>query len=331
MLPDEPRRAVRSGRRGRRRQRPRQHGRNIRRRPPGLTVRARRRAVGDPRPLRGDVAALPRGERRHADAHLSRRRRSEVSGRSGAAVAHGPARAGRADHARPLPGRRAPVHPRRAALAPSRLQPPRRRLGRAARRQQRRSPAAAARRGALAAPAGGSGRALSRPRGRSRDPPRRRRRRRDLPGLVRGDQQGDRRRDDRRLRLPDRLDDEGLDGVGRDAARRRGEARSRRADRRRAARAGALRSGREGAAHDAPSPHAHERHRRRHLHGHRPGRRLSRALRRPARGGCAEPSARGDVVVLQLRLLARRPGDREGHRRAPGTPRSRSVSSGRWG
>ena len=121
-------------------------------------------------------------------------------------------------------------------------------------------------------------------------------------GLVRAAQQGDRRRGDRRLRLPDRLDDEGLDGNGRHAARRRGEARSRRADRRRAARAGALRSGRHRAGHDAPPPHAHERHRRRRLHGHGPRRRLSRALRRAAGGGCAEPSARGDVVVLQLRL-----------------------------
>ena len=50
----------------------------------------------------------------------------------------------------------------------------------------------------------------------------------------------------------DRLDDQGLDGDGRDAARRRGQARSRRADRRRAARAGTRGSGRGSARHDAP-------------------------------------------------------------------------------
>ena len=73
-------------------------------------------------------------------------------------------------------------------------------------------------------------------------------------------QQGDRRRDDRRLRLPDRLDDQGLDGHRRDAARRRGETRSRRADHRRAAGVEARRSRRGLAGHDAPPVDAYERH-----------------------------------------------------------------------
>ena len=42
------------------------------------------------------------------------------------------------------------------------------------------------------------------------------------------------------------------------------------------------------------------------------------------RGG-AEPSARRHLVVLQLRLLARRPGDREAHRRHLGR---RDAASG---
>ena len=212
--------------------------------------------------------------------------------RPGAAVVHGAARARRTDAARPLPGRRAPVHPRRAALAPSRLQPPRHRLGGAVCRQHAARVAATARRRALAPPAGRPGGAPPRPRREPRHSPRRRRSGRDLCGRLRPAQQDDRRRDDRRLRLPDRLDDQGLDGDGRDAARRRGQARSRRADRRRAARAGARGSGRGDARHDAPPSHAHERHRRRRLHRHGARRRLPRALRRPAGGSRAEPPPR---------------------------------------
>ena len=136
----------------------------------------------------------------------------EMSGRPGAAVVHGITRARRADDARPLPGRRAPVHPRRSAVAPPRLQPPRHGLGGAACRRRGHAPATAARRRALAPPPGRPGRTPQGPGRDARHPPRRRGWcGRDLRGRLRPAQQGDRGRDDRGLRLPDRLDDEGLD------------------------------------------------------------------------------------------------------------------------
>ena len=76
----------------------------------------------------------------------------------------------------------------------------------------------------------------------------------------------------------------------------------------------AARSGRHQAGDRAASAHAHQRHRRRRLHRHRPRRRLPREVRRAARGGRAEPSARRDLVLLQLGLLAAGSRDREAHR-----------------
>ena len=81
--------------------------------------------------------------------------------------------------------------------------------------------------------------------------------------------------------------------------------------------------------HAAAPAHPHQRHRRRRLHRHRPRRRLPREVRRPARRRGAEPPARRDLVVLQLRLLAARPGHREAHRARPGTRRCASGSSRR--
>ena len=83
-------------------------------------------------------------------------------------------------HARPLPGRVAPVHPRRPPLAPSRLQPPRHGLAGAACRRTRRPSVATARRRALAASAGRPGGTSPRSRRRPRHPSRRRRCGRDV-------------------------------------------------------------------------------------------------------------------------------------------------------
>ena len=101
--------------------------------------------------------------------------------------------------------------------------------------------------------------------------------------------------------VPDRLDHQGLDGHGRHAAGRRGPARPRHPGRRGAARAPAVRPRRHQEGHDAAPAHPHQRHRRRRLHRHRPRRRLPREVRRAARRRRAEPPARRDLVLLQLR------------------------------
>ena len=166
-----------------------------------------------------------------------------------------------------------------------------------------------ARLGELADAAQGSRRDAGHP------PPPRRRRGRGGRGGPRAPEQGDGRRHDLRLGLPDRLDDEGLDGDRGDAAGGRGEAGPRRAARRRPPRAAARRCGRDAAGDDAAPALAHERDRRRHLHRHRSRRRLPREVRGRAERGGAEPPARRDLVLLQLGLLARRPRDREAHGR----------------
>ena len=81
--------------------------------------------------------------------------------------------------------------------------------------------------------------------------------------------------------------------------------------------------------HDPAPAHPHQRHRRRRLHRHRPRRRLPGEVRRPARRRRAEPPARRDLVLLQLRLLAARPDHREGHRQDLGRRRCASGSSRR--
>ena len=77
--------------------------------------------------------------------------------------------------------------------------------------------------------------------------------------------------------------------------------------------------------HDPAPAHPHQRHRRRRVHRHRPRRRLPREVRRVARRCRAEPPARRDLVVLQLRLLRARPGDREGHRQDLGRRDARAA------
>ena len=106
-------------------------------------------------------------ERRHADARLPRRGRPPVPGRPGAAVVHGATRARRADDARPLPGRSAPVHPRRAALAPSSTSTVASSTGWSSMPAHAARVDGRARRRALAPPAGRPGGAAPRPRRRS--------------------------------------------------------------------------------------------------------------------------------------------------------------------
>ena len=231
VLPDEPRRALRRGGRRRRRQRPRQHGRHLRRR---ATTCAELELGGEPwwdardryERCRRSPASTPSTRRRSS----TTARPTSLPGRPGAAVAHGAARARRPDAARPLPGRVAPVRPRRAPVAPRDFN------RRVVDWVEQYAGAAAASRprlddGALAAPARRAGRA----------PPRSRRERSascacgpgattscvELAyGLLNKETGVE---TTARLGVPDRLDDEGLDGDRRHAARRRGQARSRRA------------------------------------------------------------------------------------------------------
>ena len=78
------------------------------------------------------------------------------------------------------------------------------------------------------------------------------------------------------------------------------------------ARLGTARCRRPG---DGAAPaHPHQRDRRGHIHRHRPGRRLRRALRRPAGRGPVGVHAGRDVLLLQQRLRAARP-DHRGPRR----------------
>ena len=311
LLPHRPRPAVR--RRGRRRRglRPHQHGRHVRRRAPPRRARARRRCRGRrPRaptpPCRRCRVSTRSGRRRWSCtarptcAARSARPSSGTPRCASAACRPGWCSTPAASHLFILDG---------PAVAPHRLQPPGRRLGRAVRRRRagpRPAPIDAAhwqrRLAALAEAAPGARR-------RARHPPRRRggRAGRAGRGRARRAEQGHRRPGHRRLDLPDRLDLEGLDGHGRHAARRRGQARPRHPRRRGAARAPARRRRAHQGRDDPPPAHPHQRHRRRRLHRHRPGRRLPREVCGAARRCRAEPPARRDLVVLQRRLLAGRP------------------------
>ncbi len=128
-------------------------------------ARARRTVVERSRPVRADVAARACRRRRHADARLPRRRRRALPGRAGSRVARRAARARRPDPPRPLPRCFASVRDRRTPVASGRLEPPRRRLGRAVR--GRRTPGD--RRRALAAAPRPAGCAPRRSRRRARD------------------------------------------------------------------------------------------------------------------------------------------------------------------
>ena len=218
---------------------------------PARALRARRAAVGRPRPLRRDVAV-------HAASSDVRTPTLVCTARTTSA----------ARSARPSSGTRRcaseacrrgwcstrappPVHPRRPALAPrstttaasstgSSSTPAR---AAAPRRARRRALAAPARRRSPNGTASRAPRSAScaRPTGRDDEL------RRGAYGVLNkatGVETTD------RLGLPDRLDHQGLDGDARHAAGRRGAARPRRAGRRRAARAAARRPRR----HQAASP-----------------------------------------------------------------------------
>ncbi len=119
----------------------------------------------------------------------------------------------------------------------------------------------------------------------------------------------DRRRDHRRLALPDRLDQQAVDRVDDRPARRRGPVRPGRPDRQVVAR-GTCRP-----ADHRPSPaDPYQWHRRRPVHRHRPRRRLPAAVRRSARGRGPALRARYGVLVLQCRIRAARPLDRGARR-----------------
>ena len=281
------------------------------------------RPGGEPRALRRAFPAGAGGKGAHADAGRARRRRRPVPGRAGRAVVQRAARTGRADPAGALPGRVAPVHPRRPPVAPRGLQPPHRRLGRAVRGRAGQAGAAADRRRPLAPPPRRARAQAPRPRCGAGHPAARRRRGR--PGEPRRAEQGDRRRGHRRLGVPDRLDHQGVDGDRRDAAGRRRTAEAGRADHRRPARAAAGRPGRHQEGDAAAPADPHQRHRRRRVHRHRPRRRLPREVRRDPRPGRADPSARRDAVLLQLGVRPGRPGDREADREDVGRGPARAA------
>ena len=224
LLPDEPRRPVRGGRRRRRRQRPRQHGRHVRRRATTSASYELGGALGGtPRPVRRDVAARP-GRRSVDTPTLVYHGAADVRCPVGQAQQWHTALRERgvptrlvlypdASHLFILDGR--PSHridynrrvvdwveqyagdaaARAGTLDAAHWQ---RRLAELAERH--RVPGAAL--GILRMRPGRRRRAASRPRRRA--------------------EQGDRRRGDHRLGLPDRLDHQGLDRDGRHAARRRG-------------------------------------------------------------------------------------------------------------
>ena len=205
-------------------------------------LRAGRHAVGAAGDLRRDVAADPGRRRDHADADPPRPRRPDLPGRPGAAVAHLAARAWRPDRAGALPGRLPRVHPARPAVAARRLPPPGRRLGGAVHRC-----AVAVR--AWTARTGSGGWRCS-PRSTTCPAPSSASSHGDdtVERGVRRPQQAHRPAGHHRRGLPDRLDQQGVDGHGRHAAGRRGKARPRRAGGRGASRAPALGPGRHQAA-----------------------------------------------------------------------------------
>jgi len=139
-------------------------------------------------------------------------------------------------------------------------------------------------------------------------------RRRAGRGRVRRAQQGHRSAGHHRLAVPDRVDHQGVDGHGGYAAGGRRTSRPRRAAPRGAARPAADGPGRHQAGDHAPPADPHQRHRRRRLHRHRPRRRLPGAVRGAPGPAGPEPSDRGHLVVLQLRLRTHGPGHREADR-----------------
>ena len=240
-----------------------------------------------------------------ADLHLP--------GRPGPAVAHRTARARGADPAGALSGRQPRVHPARDPVAAARLQPPGPRLGRAARRPRRPrdgstpalgAPPRASWRSGTRSPAPSSASCATRPAARTSSS-----RRRTARSTWRRVPRRRRRRCSRSAPSP-----------------RSGRPRSSSSWSTRAWSSWTPRSSRWCPSSGSSDPDVTKSVTIRHLLTHTSGidgdvftdtgrgRRLPGEVRRPAGRGGAEPPPRRDLVLLQLRLLAARPGDREAHR-----------------